>query len=69
MVVTVLSAWLVASQAKRRRGWGFWLYLVSNLLWTLWGLHAHAYALIVLQLFLALTNIRGVFKNNVPDNQ
>ena len=64
MAVTLLSAWFVASQEKRRRSWGFWLFLTSNLLWIIWGWHDHAYALITLQVALAFTNIRGVAKND-----
>ena len=63
MLVTLLSAWLVASQRKGRRQWGFWLFLVSNVLWIAWGVYAHAYALIALQVGLAFLNIRGVSKN------
>ena len=64
MAVTILAAWLVASKSDRRRAWGFWLYLFSNVLWVAWGVTAAAYALIVLQLFLAATNIRGVRRND-----
>jgi hypothetical protein len=63
MAVTVAAAWLVASQRKLKRSWGFWLFLLSNLLWIAWGLYDHAYALIVLQVCLALLNIRGTVKN------
>jgi hypothetical protein len=63
MVVTVSAAWLVASQRKLKRNWGFWLFLCSNLLWIGWGLYDRAYALIVLQVCLALLNIRGTIKN------
>lgn len=63
MAVTVIAAWLVASQRKFKRNWGFWLFLFSNVLWTLWGLHDGAYALILLQLCLAFLNIRGAMKN------
>ena len=63
MAVTVIAAWLVASQRKFKRNWGFWLFLVSNALWIAWGLHDNAYALIVLQLCLAFVNIRGTMKN------
>jgi hypothetical protein len=66
MVTTVVAAWLVASQSRRRRTWGFWWFLLSNVLWIVWGLHAHAYALIVLQVCLAALNIRGARKND-PD--
>lgn len=63
MAVTLLSAWLVASQSKGRRQWGFWLFLLSNALWIAWGWFAHAYALIALQFGLAILNTRGVAKN------
>jgi hypothetical protein len=63
MIVTVLSAWFVGSQTKRRRNWGFWLFLTSNLLWIAWGWHDHAYALVALQVALAFINIRGAVKN------
>ena len=64
MLITLLSAWLVASQKKGRRQWGFWLFLVSNVLWIAWGVYAKAYALITLQVGLAFLNIRGVKKND-----
>lgn len=63
MVVTVVAAWLVASQKKFKRNWGFWLFLLSNVLWIIWGLYDKAYALIVLQVCLAALNIRGAMKN------
>jgi hypothetical protein len=67
MVVTVVAAWLVASQRKFKRNWGFWLFLASNVLWIIWGLHDGAYALIFLQLCLAFLNIRGTIKNRTQD--
>jgi hypothetical protein len=48
MLVTVIAAWLVASQAKRRREAGFWIFLLSNGLWIVWAWHDRAYALIAL---------------------
>jgi hypothetical protein len=63
MAVTVVAAWFVASQRKFKRNWGFWLFLLSNALWIVWGLHDHAYALIFLQLCLGFLNIRGTIKN------
>lgn len=62
MVATVLAAWLVASNRQGRRNAGFWVFLGSNLLWGLWGWHDGAYALIALQVALAVLNIRGVSK-------
>jgi hypothetical protein len=67
MAVTVAAAWLAASQTRIRRQVGFWLFLLSNILWVAWGLHASAWALIVLQGALAAMNIRGVRKND-PDH-
>ena len=62
-VASVAAAWLVASQQERRRNWGFWCFLLSNVLWIAWGWHDHAWALIALQVCLAGLNIRGVKKN------
>jgi hypothetical protein len=66
MVATVCAAWLVASLSKRRRSVGFWIFLLSNALWIVWGWHDHAHALIGLQICLAALNIRGAYKND-PD--
>jgi hypothetical protein len=69
MVVTVVAAWLIASQRKFKRNWGFWLFLSSNVLWIAWGAHDRAYALILLQLCLAFLNIRGAIKNSAPSSK
>jgi hypothetical protein len=63
MLVTLIAAWLVASQNKVRRRWGFWCFILSNILWVAWGWHAEAYALIALQLGLFALNLRGANKN------
>jgi hypothetical protein len=64
MLVTVTAAWFVASRSAKRRKLGFWIFLLSNLLWTVWGLATHAYALVVLQICLAVMNIRGERRNS-----
>ena len=64
MLITVIAAYFVASSHARRRMIGFWLYLLSNALWVIWGLHTRAYALIVLQFCLAVMNVRGERKNS-----
>ena len=61
MAVTMVGAWHVASKRKNRRNWGYWLFLLSNVLWIAWGLHVRAYALVTLQLFLVGMNVRGLF--------
>ena len=63
MLVTVTAAYFVASSQTRRRRMGFWLYMLSNVLWVTWGLHSQAYALILLQFCLAAMNVRGERQN------
>ena len=62
MVTTLVAAWLVASDQKRRRGLGFWCFVVSNLLWIAWGWHDGAFALVGLQVGLFVLNLRGLKK-------
>lgn len=64
MVVTIFAAYMTASQARHKRAVGFWCFLASNVLWVVWGLHDDAYALVALQVGLALMNFRGVYKND-----
>ncbi len=64
MIVTLTAAWLVASRSRGKRTVGFWCFVASNILWIAWGLHAAAYALIVLQVGLFALNLRGVKKND-----
>ena len=63
MLVSIIAAWLVGEQSKRGRSRGFWWFLLSNVLWIVWGWHTHAWALIALQVALAGLNIRGAQKN------
>ena len=63
MATTVVAAWLVASRSPHKRAIGFWCFLLSNVLWVVWGWHDRAWALVGLQFFLAALNIRGVYKN------
>jgi hypothetical protein len=68
MGVTLTAAWFVASSDRTRRKLGFWIFLLSNVLWIVWGTSTRAYALIVLQIGLAAMNIRGERRNAIPDN-
>ncbi len=65
MVTTLASAWLVAAQSKGKRRLGFWMFILSNILWTIWGIYAKAYALVLLQAGLLLLNLRGAYKNKI----
>ncbi|MFX1679924.1 hypothetical protein PV762_11850 [Mitsuaria sp. CC2] len=63
MVITLVAAWLVGARSARRRTWGFWMFVFSNVLWCIWGASTQSYALIVLQVGLFVLNLRGVRKN------
>lgn len=62
MVVTVGATWLVGSRSPARRKLGFWIFILSNVLWVIWGVYSDAYALVVLQFALAALNLRGMVK-------
>jgi hypothetical protein len=63
MLATLIAAWLVGSTSKRKRNQGFWWFVASNILWAAWGIHAHVYALILLQVGLFALNVRGAKKS------
>ena len=64
---SLAAAYLVGATDKGRRNAGFWVFLVSNALWIVWGLHQSAWALHALQLCLAALNIRGLFKTETNE--
>ena len=63
MLVTLFAAYLIGSTNRRRRVFGFCTFILSNVLWIVWGIHDEAWALIALQAALMVTNVRGIFKN------
>jgi hypothetical protein len=63
MAATLLASWLVASRNEAFRARAFWVFLGSNVLWVAWGWRTGAWALVVLQVGLALMNIRGAYEN------
>lgn len=63
MVATVVAAWLVASARQERRRIGFWVFVLSNVLWVAWGWHTRSWALVVLQFCLFAMNLRGARRN------
>ena len=69
MVASVGAAWLVASTKAHRRNIGFWVFLVSNVLWVVWGWSTKAWALIALQVILAAMNVRGLKKTEKLEKQ
>ncbi|GAB3414184.1 hypothetical protein NX774_08490 [Massilia agilis] len=63
MAVTLFAAYLIGSKRADRRVFGFSMFILSNILWIIWGWHDDAWALITLQVALMCTNIRGIIKN------
>jgi len=68
MLATLAGSWLVAAQSKSRRATGFWVFILSNVLWAIWAWQAQAWALIVLQFGLLSLNIRGARKNDLSES-
>jgi len=66
-VASVTAAWLVGSTDERRRFFGFWIFLLSNVLWITWAWPDQAWALVALQVVLAAMNIRGLKKANADE--
>jgi hypothetical protein len=63
MAVTLYAAYLIGSKRPERRIFGFSMFILSNILWIIWGWQDEAWALITLQAGLMTMNIRGIFKN------
>jgi len=63
MLLSLIAAWLVGAQSKRGRARGFYWFLASNIVWIAWGWQAQAWALILLQVALAVMNFRALAKN------
>jgi hypothetical protein len=63
MAVTLYASYLIGSQRGSRRIFGFCMFILSNILWIIWGWHDEAWALIALQVGLFIMNVRGIIKN------
>lgn len=63
MAVTLYAAYLIGSKRDDRRVLGFSMFVLSNVLWIVWGWHDKAWALIALQMGLFAMNVRGIVKN------
>lgn len=63
MAVTLYAAYVIGSKSAKRRIFGFIMFILSNVLWIVWGWHDEAWALITLQVALMCTNIRNIIKN------
>jgi hypothetical protein len=64
MAVTLVAAFLVGARHALRRTFGFYTFILSNILWIAWGLHDEAWALIALQAGLFAMNVRAIVRNH-----
>jgi hypothetical protein len=64
MAVTLVAAFLVGARHALRRTFGFYTFILSNVLWIVWGLHDDAWALIALQAGLFAMNVRAIVRNH-----
>lgn len=63
MAVSLYAAFMIGSKKAGKRIFGFWMFILSNIMWIIWGVHDEAWALISLQVALMAMNVRGIFKN------
>jgi hypothetical protein len=62
-LATIIGAYCVGSTRRSRRIVGFIIFVVSNVLWILWGWPRAAWGLIFVQFALMALNARGLVKN------
>lgn len=63
LILSIAGAWCVGGSTSRQRLVGFWLFLLSNIAWGLWGFGAGAWAVVISQLVFTITSIRGIRSN------
>lgn len=63
MAITVLAAWFMGSGRAKRRVIAFCCFTAGNVMWVVWGKSHDAYGLIILEIIMAMMNMRGLKKN------
>lgn len=63
LVLSIVGAWLVGSNVRQQRAAGFLLFLLSNALWSMWGIGIAAWGVVITQAFFTWTSIRGLRTN------
>lgn len=59
---TGLSGAALLAMNNRYSGWGFVLFLASNIAWITYGLLSHATGMVVMQIGFTATSLIGVWK-------
>jgi hypothetical protein len=60
-ITGLIGAYLLALN-NRYSGWGFVLFLLSNVAWIAFGLMSHATGMVVMQFGFTITSLMGVWK-------
>lgn len=63
LVLSIVGAWLVGGRRSNQRLAGFVLFLISNALWSAWGIGSDAWGLVITQAFFTWTSLRGIRTN------
>lgn len=53
---------LVLASRTTRSGWGFILFLISNVFWIAYGIEIGARGLLVMQVFFSITSLIGIYR-------
>jgi len=60
--ITGLCGASLLAMNNRYSGWGFVLFLVSNVAWVAFGLMSHAIGMVVMQLGFTATSLMGIWR-------
>lgn len=63
LVTGLAGAWLVSGTTNRKRFWGFLLWVLSDIFWTMFGCATGGWGLILTQLVFCCTSSRGMWNN------
>ncbi len=63
LITGIIGAYFVSSTTSKKRYWGFFLWIISDICWALFGLSASGYGLVIMQLIFIFTSSRGMFNN------
>ncbi len=68
-LVSLAGAWLTASSSQRSRKLGFGAFLVSNVMWAVWGATMGVWGLVTMQVLFLGTSVRGLISNRAAPKE
>ena len=63
MTLSIVGAYYTSSDTKRKRGIGFVVWLISNLIILIGFYNIANYPMVITYIFLEMMNIRGIYSN------